>query len=66
MKVQVAVEEELAGAVPGTPAPYIAMGHFYFDSAEALQAAFESHAAEIMADIPSYTENVPVIWKLFI
>ena len=40
---QVAVDQGLAGAAPGTPAPYVAMGHLYFDSLEALQAAFEQH-----------------------
>jgi uncharacterized protein (TIGR02118 family) len=59
--LQVAVEQGLAGGTPGTPAPYIAMGHLYFDSLEALQAAFEQHAAEIMADIPNYTEIAPVM-----
>ncbi len=46
---------------PGTPAPFVAMGHLHFDSLEALQAAFEQHAAEIMADIPNYTEIAPVM-----
>lgn len=59
--LQVAVEQGLAGAAPGTPAPYVAMGHLYFDSLEALQAAFTTHAAEIMADIPNYTDIPPVM-----
>lgn len=46
---------------PRHPGPYIAMGHLYFDSLEALQAAFEQRAAEIMADIPNYTEIAPVM-----
>ncbi len=58
---QVAVEQGLAGAAPGTPAPYVAMGHLYFDTLEALQAAFEKHAAEIMGDIPNYTDISPVM-----
>jgi uncharacterized protein (TIGR02118 family) len=58
---QVAVEQGLAGAAPGTPAPFIAMGHLYFDSLETLQTAFETHAAEIMADIPNYTDIAPVM-----
>jgi len=58
---QVAVEQGLAGAAPGTPAPYIAMGHLYFDSLDALQSAFAAQAAAIMADIPNYTDIVPVM-----
>jgi uncharacterized protein (TIGR02118 family) len=58
---QVAVEQGLAGAAPGTRAPFIAMGHLYFDSLEAFQKAFAPHAAAIMADIPNYTNIQPTI-----
>jgi uncharacterized protein (TIGR02118 family) len=37
------------------------MGHLYFDSAEAFQAAFAPHAQAIMADIPNYTNIQPAI-----
>jgi uncharacterized protein (TIGR02118 family) len=37
------------------------MGHLYFDSAEAFQAAFGPHAQEIIADIPNYTDIQPTI-----
>ncbi len=37
------------------------MGHLYFDSVEEFQTAFTPHAAEIMADIPNYTNIQPVI-----
>lgn len=57
----VAVEEGLGGAEPGSPATYVAMGHLYFDSVEAFQAAFGPHVKEIMGDIPNYTEIQPVI-----
>jgi uncharacterized protein (TIGR02118 family) len=56
-----AVEQGLGGATPGAPAAYSAMGHLYFDSVEAFQAAFAAHAAEIMADIPNYTNVQPTI-----
>ena len=57
----VAVEHGLAGGTPGTPATYIAMGHVYFDSVDALLAAFVPHAPEILGDIPNYTNTQPVI-----
>jgi uncharacterized protein (TIGR02118 family) len=47
----------LAGATPGSPPTFTAMGHLYFDSVEAFQAAFGPHAGEIMGDIPNYTSN---------
>jgi uncharacterized protein (TIGR02118 family) len=57
----VAVEQGIAGAGPGTSAAFIAMGHLYCDSVEAFQAAFGPHAAEIMGDIPNYTDIEPTL-----
>ena len=57
---EVAVEHGLSGATPGSRPAYVAMGHLYFDSAEAFQAAFGPHAPAIMADIPNYTDIEPV------
>jgi uncharacterized protein (TIGR02118 family) len=56
-----AVEQGIAGGVPGAPPSYIAMGHLYFDSVGDFQAAFAPHASTIMADIPNYTNVQPVI-----
>jgi uncharacterized protein (TIGR02118 family) len=56
-----AVEQGLAGGAPGTPPAYVAMGHLFFDSVEAFQAAFAPHATAIMADIANYTALQPVI-----
>jgi uncharacterized protein (TIGR02118 family) len=56
-----AVEQGLAGADPGSRPAFIAMGHLYFDSVEAFQAAFAPHAQAIMADIPNYTDIQPTI-----
>ncbi len=57
----VAVEQGLAGGAPGAPPTYAAMGHLYFDSVSAFEAAFAPHAATIMADIANYTNIQPVI-----
>jgi len=48
-----AVEQGLAGAMPGSPATYVAMGHLLFETADAFQKAFGPHAAAIMGDIPN-------------
>jgi uncharacterized protein (TIGR02118 family) len=56
-----AVEQGVAGGAPGARPTYAAMGHLYFDSIEAFQAAFGPHASTIMADIPNYTDIQPVI-----
>ena len=58
---RMAVEEGIAGGAPGMPATYVAMGHLYFDSTDAFQAAFAPHAQAILADIPNYTNTQPTI-----
>ena len=57
----IAVDQGIAGGAPGTPPTYVAMGHIYSESVEAFQAAIGPHMAEIMADIPNYTQIQPII-----
>jgi uncharacterized protein (TIGR02118 family) len=56
-----AVEQGLAGGAPGAAMTYTTMAHLTFDSTESFQAAFGTHAAEIMADVPNYTDIQPII-----
>jgi uncharacterized protein (TIGR02118 family) len=51
----------LGGGEPGSSATYIAMGHLFFDSVEAFQAAFGPHAEVIVTDVPNYTDTQPVV-----
>jgi uncharacterized protein (TIGR02118 family) len=37
------------------------MGHLFFDSVEAFQAAFGPHVKAIMADVPNYTNVQPAV-----
>jgi uncharacterized protein (TIGR02118 family) len=55
-----AVDHGLGSGTSGAPPAYTAMGHLYFESVEEFQAAFAPHAAEILADIPNYTNIQPV------
>lgn len=57
----IAVNQGLAGGAPGEAAPFIAMGHFYFDSMEAFQQSFAPHADRIMADVANFTDIEPLI-----
>ena len=57
----VAVEQGIGGQVAGSIAPFAAAGHLLFESVEAFQNAFGPHAAEIMGDIPNYTNIQPTI-----
>lgn len=59
--VNVAVDEGIAGMAPGSPAPYLALGHLYFESVDAFQKAFTAHAAQIVGDVPNYTDAQPTI-----
>ena len=42
---RMAVEEGIAGGMPGTPATYVAMGHLYFETADSFQTAFRAARA---------------------
>jgi uncharacterized protein (TIGR02118 family) len=57
----VSVEQGISGEEPGSPAPYIAMGHLSFDSVEAFHTSFGPHAQAITDDIPNYTNSEPIV-----
>jgi uncharacterized protein (TIGR02118 family) len=59
--LNVAVEEGIAGMTPGSPAPYLALGHLSFESVGAFQETFTPHAAQIVGDVPNYTDSEPTI-----
>ena len=46
---------------PGSEAEFLIQGHLTFESVEAFEAAMASDGAEIMADIPNYTDIQPRI-----
>jgi uncharacterized protein (TIGR02118 family) len=58
---RIAVEQGIAGGDPGSKPTFVAIGHVYCDSVEAFQAALAPHAAEIMGDIPNYTDITPTL-----
>jgi len=55
------VVKGLAGSGPGAPAPYVASCRIVFNSVEAFQGDFGPNGKEIMADIPNYTDQPPVV-----
>jgi uncharacterized protein (TIGR02118 family) len=57
----IAVEQGMAGREPGSPPLYLAMGHLYFDSLETFHSSFGPNTAEIVADVPNYTNLQPII-----
>ena len=56
--VRTEVDKGVAGGAPGSAAPYVAIGHVYFNSLDGFQKGMGQHGKEIMGDIPNYT-NIP-------
>jgi uncharacterized protein (TIGR02118 family) len=54
------VDKGLAGG-PGAPAPFVAACHLYFNRAADFEKGIGSHGAEILGDIPNYTDISPQI-----
>ncbi|WP_079202079.1 EthD family reductase [Pseudomonas sp. CC6-YY-74] len=57
----IAVDQGLASADPDSRAPFVAMGHLYFDSVESFQNSFAPHAERIMGDLSNFTDSQPLI-----
>lgn len=45
----------------GGPAPYVAIAHLTFDTLEAFERGWAAVGAELVADIPNYTNSRPVL-----
>ncbi len=58
---RIAVQRGLSGSQPDSRPTYLALGHLYFDSIEVFKETFEPHAAQIMADLPNFTNLKPTI-----
>jgi len=57
----VTVTEGFSGARPGSPAPFIAMCCFDFESVKDFLCAFTPHAEVLQNDIAKYTDIAPLI-----
>lgn len=55
------VDYGLGGGTPGSKPTYAAIGHVLFASAEDLQKGLGAHGAELMGDIPNFTDVQPVV-----
>ena len=53
------VERGVSSADPNAPAPFVAIGVLYFNTAEEVHEGFKTHGREIMGDIPNYTDISP-------
>jgi uncharacterized protein (TIGR02118 family) len=57
----VSVEIGLGGGMPGQAPPFVAMVGFSCDSVGEFGKLFAQHNAELLADIPNYTDIEPVL-----
>lgn len=55
------VDKAMTEGVSASGVPYIAMGHLFCDSVDDFQAGFGPHSKDILADIPNYTNQTPVM-----
>src|SRR5262249_26029897 len=55
------VDKGIAGGAPGAPAPFIAAAHLYFNDVADFQKGMGAHGAELLGDIPNYTDIAPQI-----
>lgn len=57
----VAVDQGLAGGAPGSPAPFVVVGHLFFVSLDRFQRCFAEHGERIMGDLPNFTDAEPQV-----
>ena len=57
----ITVDKGISGRAPGSPAPYLAMFHMYFETIEAYQNSFGPNADKIRSDVPNYTNIQPIV-----
>jgi len=55
------VDKGISGPLPGSPATYMVVCRLNFESLEAFMSIMKKNAAEIMGDIPNFTNASPVI-----
>ncbi len=55
------IDQGIGGALPGSAAPYVAVGCLMFEALEVFQKNIVLHGGELMADISNYTNSTPVI-----
>ena len=55
------IDGGIGGAIPGSTAPFMAIGHLYFNSVEEFAQAFGTQMPRISADVPNYTNAEPLI-----
>ncbi len=54
------VDRGVGSNPPGTPAPYVAVGHLIFNSMEDMQRGMERHDSDLAEDLSNFTDINPL------
>ena len=55
------IESGVSSADPNAPAPFVAVGNLYFNTADEVHEGFKTHGREIMGDSANFTDIRPQI-----
>ena len=55
------IDKGLASGTPGAPAPYLAIGYFYFETMSSCKNSMAANSDKLRSDVPNYTNVQPVI-----
>jgi len=55
------IDRGISAADPKAPAPFIVVGHLFFNTVDDVHNAFRAVGREVMGDIPNYTDIKPQI-----
>ncbi len=55
------IDKGLGGGAPGSEAPYVAIGYFYFADLATCQSEMSTHGETLRADVPNYTNIKPML-----
>jgi len=53
------MEKGVSSTDPNEPAPFIAIGHLYFNTSDQVHDAFKAHAREVIGDLANFTDIKP-------
>ena len=55
------VESGISSADPTVPAPFVAIGVLYFNTADEVHEGFKTHGRELMGDLVNFTDISPQV-----
>jgi uncharacterized protein (TIGR02118 family) len=59
--VRYEIDRGLAGGAPGSPAPFVATAHLYFNKLADFENGMKACGKELLGDVPNYTDLTPQV-----